>query len=73
MRKAIINALTSLALVATPVVASAQTTAPTAPAPAAEEMDGSQIRGGFLLPLAVIVAIIIAILLLTDDGKPKSP
>ena len=38
-------------------------------APASESVDGEQIRGGFLLPLAIIIAIIIGVLLLTNDDE----
>jgi len=36
-------------------------------APSSESVDGEQIRGGFLLPLAIIIAIIIGVILLTND------
>ncbi len=38
-------------------------------APAAETVEGEQIRGGYLLPLAIIIAIIIGVLLLTNDDE----
>jgi type IV secretory pathway VirB2 component (pilin) len=38
-------------------------------APAGETVQGEQIRGGFLLPLAIIIAIIIGVLLLTNDDE----
>lgn len=71
MRGKILSAVAAAALAASPNVAAAQ--AAHAPAPKTEQAQGSEIRGGFLLPLAIIIAIIIGILLLTNDDKPKSP
>ena len=71
MRGKILSAVTAIAVAASPTVAAAQ--AAHAPAPATEQVQGSEIRGGFLLPLAVIIAIIIGVLLLTNNDKPKSP
>jgi hypothetical protein len=67
----ILAAIAAASMAAAPVVA-----APAAPAevaPAAETVEGEQIRGGFLLPLAIIIAIIIGVLLLTEDEEPTSP
>lgn len=72
MRGKILSAVAAFALAASPTVAAAQA-AHVAPAPAAEKVNGSEIRGGFLLPLAIIIAIIIGIILLTNDDKPHSP
>ena len=66
-------AAVAASLVAAPTLAAAQTVAP---APASETVQGdSEIRGGFILPLATIIALIIAVLLLTnsDDETPASP
>jgi hypothetical protein len=66
------SAAAALALTVSPTIAMAQKAA--APvAPATEQVKGSEIRGGFILPLIGIIAIIIAIILLTDNNKPKSP
>lgn len=78
LRSKILSAVAAAALVVSPTIASAQAAkvapARMAPAPASEKVDGSEIRGGFLLPLAAIIALIIAILLLTkNDDKPHSP
>jgi hypothetical protein len=74
--KSILAAVAAASMAAAPVVA-APKPAPAAPAevaPAAETVEGEQIRGGFLLPLAVIIAIIIGVLLLTkDDEDSVSP
>jgi hypothetical protein len=65
-------AAVAASLVAAPTVAAAQSAAP---APATESVQGnSEIRGGFILPLAAIVALVIAVLLLTNnDEDPVSP
>jgi hypothetical protein len=75
--KKLIAAAAAAALALSPTVAAAQT-APVAVAPAAEQAEGEQIRGGFLLPLGIIVAIIIGVYLLTkdkdkDDNQPMTP
>jgi type IV secretory pathway VirB2 component (pilin) len=73
----ILAAIAAASMAAAPVVAAPKPAAAVAAevAPAAETVDGEQIRGGFLLPLAIIIAIIIGVLLLTkDDGEePASP
>lgn len=76
MRSKLISAAAGLALVAGPAVATANTPPPAvqAPAPAPETVQGSEIRGGFILPLLTIIAVIIAVLLLTkNNDKPHSP
>lgn len=73
--KKLIAAAAAAALVMSPTVAAAQS-APVEVAPATEQAQGEQIRGGFILPLAIIVAIAIAVYFLTkdkDDNLPKSP
>ena len=76
MRRKLISAAAALALTAGPAVAAANTPPPAvqAPAPAAETVEGSEIHGGFILPLLTIIAVIIAVLLLTkNNDKPNSP
>jgi hypothetical protein len=74
--KKLIAAAAAAALVLSPTVAVAQS-APVEVAPAAEQVDGEQMRGGFILPLAAIVAAIILVYFLTKDkdkdNLPKSP
>ena len=74
--KGIIAATASVALMATPAVAAAQA-ASTEVAPAGETVtDGSQLRGGFIIPLIALIAIILGILAATndnDDDLPSSP
>lgn len=67
----IITAASAVALVAAPTVAMAQTQLE----PASEQVEGSELRGGFIIPLIAIVAIILGILAAThsDDDPPHSP
>jgi hypothetical protein len=78
--KGLIVATTSVALIATPTIAAAQTSAAAARAtevaPAGERVDGNQLRGGFIIPLIALIAIILGILAAThddDDDLPHSP
>ena len=79
--KGIIAATASVALMVTPALAAAQTAsaarAATEVAPAGETIDeGSELRGGFIIPLIAIIAIILGILAAThdnDEDLPHSP
>lgn len=77
--KGIIAATASVALMATPTLAAAQSSAVAAQeiAPANERVEeGNELRGGFIIPLIAIVAIILGILAATnddDDDLPHSP
>jgi hypothetical protein len=82
--KGLITAATSLALVTAPTMAAAQTTATTASttqgiAPASETVDGEQLRGGFIIPLIALIAIILGLCVGTnicggdDNELPHSP
>lgn len=81
--KGLIAATASVALIATPTMAAAQATTAAARsaevAPAAETVDGEQLRGGFLIPLIALIAIILGICAATDicggddDHPPTSP
>jgi glycerol uptake facilitator-like aquaporin len=72
--KGLIAATASVALMAAPTVAAAQSVEV---APASETVtEGSELRGGFIIPLIAIVAIILGILAATnddDDDLPESP
>ena len=73
--KGIIAATASVALIATPTMATAQSARAIAPATETVE-EGSELRGGFIIPLIAIVAIILGILAAThddDDDLPHSP
>ncbi|MGZ8298283.1 MAG: hypothetical protein ACXWU4_14150 [Allosphingosinicella sp.] len=72
----VLAALAGAARAAAPVVAAPKPAAAPATevAPQSETVEGEQIRGGFLLPLAIIIAIILGVILLTkDDEEPASP
>ena len=72
--KGLIAATAAVALMAAPTVAAAQSVEV---APASETVnEGSELRGGFIIPLIALVAIILGILAATnddDDDLPKSP
>jgi hypothetical protein len=58
--------------------AAASTAAATEVAPADETVDGEQLRGGFIIPLIALIAIILGLCIATDlcgddDDLPTSP
>ena len=66
-------AVAASALVSAPVVAQAAT-AQVDQTRAGAEVEGENLGGGLLLPLAALVVIILGIILLTDDDDaPESP
>ena len=83
--KGLIAAATSVALMTAPTVALARssTTASASAthevAPATERVDGEQLRGGFIIPLIALIAIILGLCVATDqcggddDDLPHSP
>ena len=83
--KGLIAAAASVALMTTPTLAAAQASASAVAstarevAPAAETVDGEQLRGGFIIPLIALIAIILGICAATDicggddDDQPTSP
>ena len=83
--KGLIAAAASVALMTTPTMVAAQTSAATAAAvsqevaPAGEEVEGEQLRGGWIIPLIALIAIILGICAATeicggdDDDLPTSP
>lgn len=73
--KSILAAIAAASMAAAPVVAAPKPAAAPATevAPQSETVEGEQIRGGFLLPLAIIIAIILGVVLLTKDEEPTSP
>jgi hypothetical protein len=83
--KGLIAAATSIALVTAPTMAAAQSTTAAAAsashevAPATETVDGEQLRGGFIIPLIALIAIILGLCVATnlcggdDDELPHSP
>lgn len=76
MMKKVLLALAAASMVATPVLAQPAPAAQ-APAPAAEHVDGNQIRGGFIIPLVLVAAAILAVLAATHNfpfkRHPVSP
>ena len=68
--KKVLTAASAVALMAVPTVAAA---APLQPA--SESVQGSELRGGFIIPLIALIAIILGILAAThgDDDPPHSP
>lgn len=77
--KGFIAATASVALMATPTIAAAQQAAPVASsevAPAGENVNGSELHGGFIIPLLALVAIILGIWAATrhhNHNLPTSP
>ncbi|MGZ8286485.1 MAG: hypothetical protein ACXW27_11880 [Allosphingosinicella sp.] len=81
--KGLIAATASVALMATPTMAAAQATSAAVRsaevAPATETVEGEQLRGGFIIPLIALIAIILGICVGTDvcggdeDDLPHSP
>ena len=81
--KGLIAATASVALMAAPTMAAAQTSAAAARAtevaPATETVDGEQLRGGFIIPLIALIAVILGLCVGTDicggddDDLPHSP
>ena len=74
--KGLIAAALAVALAVTPTVASATQAAAasrsaTEIAPATESVEGSELRGGFIIPLAVIIAVILGILALTSGDEDQ--
>ena len=76
--KGIIAATASVALMAAPTMAAAQAAPEVAPATETIE-EGSELRGGFIIPLIALIAIILGLCAafdscgLDDDDLPKSP
>ena len=75
--KGIIAATASVALMVAPTMAAAQSSGARAEvSPAGESVNGSELRGGFIVPLIALIAIILGILAAThndDDNLPHSP
>ena len=68
-----ITALAAISLISAPVVAQAAP-APIEQARIGSENEGESLRGGIFLPLAFLVAAVLAVILVTDGGEePVSP
>ena len=80
--KKLIAATASVALMAAPTVALAKSSAAAAAthevAPADESVDGSALRGGFIIPLIALIAVILGlcaadVICSGDEDPPTSP
>jgi hypothetical protein len=79
--KRLIAAAASVALLTTPTMALAQSSAAAAAtqevAPAQESVEGSELRGGFIIPLIALIAVILGLCAAlcnnNDDDLPSSP
>jgi hypothetical protein len=83
--KGLIAATASVALMTAPTMAAAQASSAASAsasrevAPAAETVDGEQLRGGFIIPLIALIAIILGLCAGTnicggdDNDQPTSP
>ena len=82
--KGLIAAASAVALSVAPTVAAAQTAVPTvaplgaAVTPADEDVEGSELRGGFIIPLIAIILILLGACIATnicgeDDDLRVSP
>ena len=81
--KGIIAATASVALMTAPTMAAAQASSAAARtaevAPAEETVDGEQLRGGWIIPLIALIAIILGLCVATDicggddEELPTSP
>ena len=75
--KKVLTAASAVALMTASTVVTAQTAAPIEPA--TESVEGSELRGGFIIPLIALIAIILGICAATDicggddDDLPHSP
>jgi hypothetical protein len=75
--KKVITAAAAVAMMAGSTTAVAQTAAPVAPA--SETVEGSELRGGFIIPLIALIAIILGLCTATDicggddEDLPHSP
>ncbi len=78
LRKASLAAVLAASMASTPVLAQvAETSLPVAQSArsGAEMTDANELRGGFVVPLIAIIAIILGILAATNGGgdRPHSP
>jgi hypothetical protein len=74
-KKATVAAILAASMASTPVLAQSAAPLSVAARTGATTQDENELRGGFIIPLVAVVAIILGILVLTggnDDG-PTSP
>lgn len=81
-RKASLVAMLAVSMASTPVLAQAANSAPRAPAATSQTAragatvsDSNELRGGFIIPMLAIVAVILGILAATSGSgdRPTSP
>lgn len=75
-KKATVAALLAASMSSAPVMAQTTASAPVASARAGESVEGSsELRGGFIIPLVAIVAVLLGILAAVggSDDRPSSP
>ena len=79
LRRALASVAVATSLITAPVAAQAAT-APAAPAARiGSDVDGEQLRGGFIIPLIALIAVILGLCVATDicggddDDLPHSP
>lgn len=77
MRRPVMAAIAAVSLMSVSSAAVAQSAAPLSLAPVfragPESREASDLRGGFIIPTLIVLAIIGGIYLLTKDGDPESP
>ena len=74
-KKASVAAMLAVSMMATPVLAQSAAPLSVAARSGADVSGTNEIRGGFIIPLVAVVAIILGILAATSDGgdRPHSP
>ena len=73
MRKFLAAAAAAIALASAPAAATVRAPVGAEIQPAGEQVDGNALRGGFILPLIGLVAILVTVYLLTRDGTDAEP
>jgi hypothetical protein len=69
LARSLVTALAATSLISAPVLA-----APVNVERSSTAAEGENLRGGLLLPLAALIAAVLAVILLTDSGdEPVSP
>jgi len=67
----IVLVLAAVSMSATPLLAQEASRAAQAPSPAAEQVQGNQLNGGYIIPLVLVVAAILGILAATHTWPFK--
>jgi hypothetical protein len=73
-KKASLGAMLAVSMISTPVLAQSAAPLSVAERSGAETSDANELRGGFIIPLIAIIAVILGILAATSGGDdPESP